>query len=147
MKVYIAAYCLNTSETVYFSKDTHPDMKIIDAVCMSMAVPFIFSCGKYDGFMFVDGATKEEYPLTPFMDKKPHEITCIQVKTATIFHESIDTPKQFVDILVRSALSNRVTYNIPIDLVNINVGDTDVFNFNMPYEEKVKLYNLGHSSR
>ncbi len=81
------------------------------------------------------------------MDKKPHEITCIQVRTATIFHESIDTPKQFVDILVRSALSNRVTYDIPIDLVNINVGDTDVFNFNMSYEEKVKLYNLGYSSR
>ena len=147
MKVYIAAYCLNSSETVYFSKDTHPEMKIIDAVCMSMAVPFIFSCGKYDGFMFVDGATKEEYPLTPFMDKKPHEITCIQVRTATVFHESIDTPKQFVDILVRSALSNRVTYDIPIDLVNINVGDTDVFNFNMSYEEKVKLFNLGYSSR
>jgi len=97
--------------------------------------------------MFVDGATKEEYPLTPFMDKKPHEITCIQVKIAKVFHESIDTPKKFVDILVRSALSNRVTYDIPIELVNINVGQTDVFNFNMSYEEKVKLYNLGYSTR
>ena len=34
MKIYISAFCLNTSETVYFSKDTHPDMKVIDAVCV-----------------------------------------------------------------------------------------------------------------
>lgn len=65
MKIYVSAFCLNTSETVYFSRDTHPNMKVIDAVCMSMAVPLIFSCGKYMGNTYVDGGTKEEYPL-PF---------------------------------------------------------------------------------
>ena len=55
MKIYISAFCLNTSETVYFSRDTHPEMKVIDAVCMSMAVPFIFSCGTYMDKRYVDG--------------------------------------------------------------------------------------------
>ena len=96
MKIYIAAFCMNTSETVYFSKDTHPDMKVIDAVCMSMAVPFIFACGKYN-----------------------------------------------VETLVRSALSNRVQYDTPIELVEINVGDTNVFDFSMSYEEKIRLFNRG----
>ena len=77
MKIYISAFCLNTSETVYFSKDTHPDMKVIDAVCMSMAVPVIFSCGKYKGNTYVDGGTIEQYSLTPFLDKKSHELTCL----------------------------------------------------------------------
>jgi NTE family protein len=36
MKIYISAFCLNTSTTEYFSRDTHPKMKVIDAVCMSM---------------------------------------------------------------------------------------------------------------
>ena len=49
MKIHISAFCLNTNETEYFSRDTHPDIKVIDAVCMSMAVPLIFACGKYDG--------------------------------------------------------------------------------------------------
>ena len=62
MNIYISAYCLNASETVYFSRHTHPDMKVIDAVCMSMAVPFIFSCGKYNGNTYVDGGMKEECP-------------------------------------------------------------------------------------
>lgn len=145
MKIYVSAFCLNTSETVYFSKDTHPDMKVIDAVCMSMAVPFIFGCGNFDNYTYVDGGTKEEYPLTPFLDKKPHEVTCIKIKMDTIYQESIDTPKQFVETLIRSALSNRTTYQTPIEIIEINVKDTNVFNFNMTYEEKVKLFNLGYT--
>jgi len=146
MKIYVSAYCLNTAETVYFSKDTHPDMKVIDAVCMSMAVPFIFACGNYEDNIYVDGGMKEEYPLTPFLDKKPHEVTCIKIKMDRIFQETIDNPKQFVDVLVRSALLNREVYKSPIKIVEINVGDTDVFDFNMKYEEKVRLYNTGYST-
>ena len=57
-KIYISAYCLNTSETVYFSRDTHPDMNVIEAVLMSMAVPFIFACVQYDGYTYIYGGTK-----------------------------------------------------------------------------------------
>ena len=145
-RIYISAFCLNTTETVYFSKDTHPDMKVIDAVCMSMAVPFIFACGKYEDRMYVDGGTKEEFPLTPFLDKKPHEVMCVRIKMNKIYRETIDNPKQFVDVIVRSALSNRETFDYPVDIVEVNVGDTDVFNFSMDYEEKIRLFNMGYST-
>lgn len=143
MKIYISAFCLNSSETVYFSKDTHPDMKVIDAVCMSMAVPFIFSCGTYMDKTYVDGGMKEEYPLTPFLDKKPHEVTCLKIRTNQIYQEDINTPKHFVETLVRSALANRERYNTPIEELEINIGDTNIFDFNMSYEEKIKLFNVG----
>ena len=145
-RIYISAFCLNTTETVYFSKDTHPDMKVIDAVCMSMAVPFIFACGKYEDRMYVDGGTKEEFPLTPFLDKKPHEVMCVRIKMNKIYRETIDNPKQFVDVIIRSALSNRETFDYPVDIVEVNVGDTDVFNFSMDYEEKIRLFNMGYST-
>lgn len=143
MKIYISAFCLNSSETVYFSKDTHPDMKVIDAVCMSMAVPFIFSCGTYMDKTYVDGGMKEEYPLTPFLDKKPHEVTCLKIRTNQIYQEDINTPKHFVETLVRSALANRERYNTTIEELEINIGDTNIFDFNMSYEEKIKLFNVG----
>jgi predicted acylesterase/phospholipase RssA len=145
MKIYVSAFCMNTSETVYFSKDTHPNMKIIDAVCMSMAVPFIFACGKYEGKTYIDGGMKEEYPLAPFYDKKPHEITCIKIKMNRMYQNDIETPKQFVDTLVRSALSNRVAYKAPIEILEINVEDTNVFDFGMSYEEKLRLFNMGYT--
>ena len=145
-KIYVSAYCLNTSTTEYFSRDTHPKMKVIDAVCMSMAIPLIFSCGKYDGKTYVDGATQEQYPMTPFLDKKPHEITCIKLKMDRVYQEEINNPRQYVEALVRSSLTNRVEYSEYTEIVEINVGDTNIFDFNMCYEDKVKLYNIGYST-
>ena len=146
MKIYVSAFCLNTSETVYFSKDSHPDMKVIDAVCMSMAVPFIFACGSYENRTYVDGGVKEEFPLTPFLDKKSHEITCMKIKMDRIYQDTIDTPKQFVDTIIRSALSNRVVCDMPIEIIETNVGDINVFDFSMDYEQKVKLYTIGYTT-
>jgi predicted acylesterase/phospholipase RssA len=146
MKIYVSAYCLNTSSTEYFSRDTHPKMKVIDAVCMSMAIPLIFSCGKYDGKTYVDGGTQEQYPMVPFLDKKPHEITCVKLKMDKVYQEQINNPRQYVEALIRSSLTNRVEYSEYTELVEINVGDTNIFDFNMCYEDKIKLYNIGYST-
>jgi len=144
MKIYVSAYCLNSSSTEYFSKDTHPDMKVIDAVCMSMAIPLIFACGKYEGKTYIDGGTQEQYPMTPFLGKKPHEVTCIKLKMDRVYQEEINNPRQFVESLIRSTLTNRVEYSEYTKMIEINVADTNIFDFNMPYEDKVKLYNIGY---
>ena len=146
MKIYISAYCLNSSTTEYFSRDTHPKMKVIDAVCMSMAIPLIFSCGKYQGKSYVDGGTQEVYPITPFLDKKPHEITCVKLKMDKVYQEEINTPRQFVESLVRSTIVNRRDHNKDVNLIEIDVGETNVFDFSMSYEDKIRLYNLGYKT-
>jgi predicted acylesterase/phospholipase RssA len=146
MKIYVSAYCLNSSTTDYFSRDTHPNMKVIDAVCMSMAIPLIFACGKYNGKSYIDGGTQEQYPMTPFLDKKPHEITCIKLKMDRVYQEEINNPRQFVESLIRSTLTNRVEYSEYTKMIEINVADTNIFDFNMSYEDKIKLYNIGYST-
>ena len=146
MKIYVSAYCLNSSTTEYFSRDTHPKMKVIDAVCMSMAIPLIFACGKYEGKTYVDGATQEQYPMTPFLDKKPHEVTCIKMKMDRVYQEEINNPRQFVESLIRSVVTNREEYSKYINLIEINIGDTNIFDFSMCYEDKIRLYNTGYSS-
>lgn len=144
MKIYVSAYCLNTSTTEYFSRDTHPTMKVIDAVCMSIAIPLIFACGTYEGRTYVDGGTQESYPMSPFLDKKPHEITCVKLKMDTVFQEEINTPRQFVESIVRSTIVNRREHNKDVHLIEIDIGDTNVFDFSMSYEEKIRLYNVGY---
>jgi|TARA_R110000803_G_scaffold121906_1_gene189970 predicted acylesterase/phospholipase RssA len=144
MKIYVSAYCLNTSTTDYFSVDTHPTMKVIDAVCMSIAIPLIFSCGKYEGRTYIDGGTQEVYPITPFLDKKPHEITCVKMKMDKVYQEEINTPRQFVECLVRSTIVNRRDHSKDVHIIEIDIGATNVFDFSMSYEDKVRLYNLGY---
>lgn len=143
MKIYVSAYCLNTARTEYFSKDTHPKMKVIDAVLMSIAIPMIFSAGNFEGRTYVDGGTAEKYPMTPFLGRKPHEVTVLTMKMERVYQDSIDTPRQFVEALVRSTLSHRAESPV-CNLVEINVGGSNVFDFNMEYEEKIKLFSIGY---
>jgi len=143
-KIYISAFCVNTSRTVYFSKDTHPDMKVIDALCMSIAVPFIFSSYRYEGMVYVDGGTLETLPSSPFLDKKTNKVLCIRMKMEPEFIPDITSPKQFAEALIASTLNNRrqnILKNCKV--VDIDIGQVDVFNFNMTYEEKMKLYLKG----
>ena len=141
-KIYISAFCLNTSKTHYFSVDTHPDMYIIDAVCMSMSIPFIFTCNTYQGFTYVDGGTAEMIPFTPFIDKKPCHVHCVMLKDYTTFQEEIKTPMQFLESLIKGALKNRLDdYNRDITKIKLDVSqDINIFNFEMSYEDKIRLY-------
>ena len=82
-------------------------MKVIDAVCMSMAIPLIFSAYEHDGYTFVDGGTQESLPATVFLDKKPHEVFCVRMKSTTVFREKIRNHADFFEALINSSLANR----------------------------------------
>ena len=139
--LYISAFCVNTSKTEYFSKYTHPDMKVIDAVCMSIAVPFIFSSFRHNDMVYVDGGTQETLQTSKLIDNKPHKILIIRMKMEKQFIEEIKNPKQFAEALISSTLNNRKNNLIKeTKVIDIDIGQVDVFNFNMSYEDKFQMY-------
>jgi predicted acylesterase/phospholipase RssA len=142
-KLYVSAFCLNTSKTEYFSVDTHPDMYVIDAVCMSMSIPFIFTATTYNNKTYVDGGLIERYPFLPFVDKKTHEVQVTGIKANTTFKENIETPIDLLQSVALGAMTNREDYTKNTNKTVINVEDIDVFNFDMEYEDKLKLYFMG----
>jgi predicted acylesterase/phospholipase RssA len=144
-KFYVAAFCLNTSETVYFSRDSHPDMKVIDAVLMSMSVPLIFSTGRFEGYTYTDGGTAEAFPVSPFLGMKPHEVLCIKLKSSKKYQENIRNHIQFLEALLRSTLNNRRAHVLEnTRVVELDVGDMNVFDFSIDLETKGKLYTKGY---
>ena len=145
-KIYVSSFCVNRSETEYFSIDTHPNMKVIDAVCMSIAIPFIFSPRKYMNNTYVDGGTIESMPMAPFLDKPPHSVYCIQIKSNKKYIKDIDDPKTFAQTLIMANLNNRYKYALTHHTLKvIDVCDMDVFEFNMSYDDKIRMYMMGTS--
>lgn len=143
-KIYVSAFCLNTHTTEYFSVDTHPDMYVIDAVCMSISIPFIFTANKYNDYTYVDGGLVERFPYTPFLDKKLHQVHIVTLKNYKHFQETIDTPMHFLHAIIYACLNNRQEDKYKLDRVQIDIGEhVDVFNFDMTHEEKLKLYMTG----
>jgi hypothetical protein len=85
-------------------------------------------------------------PTAPFLNEKPDKILCIRMKMETQFIEEIKNPKQFAEALVASTLNNRKNNTIKNSkIIDIDIGQVDVFNFNMSYEDKLQLYIKGIS--
>lgn len=146
-KVIISAYCLNRANTEYFSVDNHPDMKVIDAVCMSVAIPMVFAPVEFNGMLYIDGGTKEQYPITPFLEKKPDKIMCIQVENKEIYIENIENIKEYVFALMMSSARLPDTNTIALGkMVTLDIKREDMFNFKMNHEDKLRMYMKGSVS-
>ena len=70
----------------------------------------------------------------------------MKLRMDRVYQEEINNPRQFVESLIRSTLNNRSTYDGKMNMIEINVGDTNIFDFNMSYEDKIRLYNIGYST-
>lgn len=149
IKLYIAAYCLNTGKTEYFSRDTHGDMYVLDAVCMSIAIPILFSAVKHtNGHLYCDGGTKECVPVEVFLGQRPDQVTAVMIKNEEYYQEKVDNHMQFVEALIRSALSNRANHCTPImNLHKIDCLGANVFDFKMSHDKRLSLIVRGLEHR
>ena len=61
--IYLYAVKLSTFELIEFSHITHPDMKVLDALYASAALPILFKPVEYNGDFYTDGGFLLNYPL------------------------------------------------------------------------------------
>lgn len=54
---------VNTRETVYFNKLTHPNMEVAIACRISSGLPLIFKAYKYEEDYYIDGGIIDTYPI------------------------------------------------------------------------------------
>jgi predicted acylesterase/phospholipase RssA len=147
-KLYVSSYCLNRGRTEYFSEDSHPDMHVVDAVCMSISIPFLSSASKYRGMYYMDGGIQERIPVSPFMHTKHEKIFCVKLKSSESYFENIDTFKEYLSILLSSILRVRADINTERfgKTVEIDTGEYDLFSFTMSHEDKLRLFFMGMNS-
>ena len=145
-KFYVTSFCLNKMETEYFSLDNSPDMPVIDAVCMSISVPFLFETTKYKTFTYLDGAVREMVPSMCFLNKDPRDILIIQKRSQKPHFNEITNIKDFLNCIASVAVESCVDCGIFPNRVCIDLENVKLLNFEMSYEEKMKLYILGHQT-
>jgi predicted acylesterase/phospholipase RssA len=145
-KLYVTAFCVNRSETEYFSVDTHPDMSVIDAVYMSISVPFLFETIKYNTYTYLDGGSRESVPVMAFMNKEPDSVLILKLEDNREHVPEILDLKSFIQSLVSVAIESRVTISTFSKTVSIDMSDSNIFDFLMSHEDKMKLFVRGYQA-
>ena len=67
-RLFITGTNLTTHQVEYFSATSTPNMRILDAVRISIAIPFLISPQQYNGTYYVDGGISVNFPMAAAID-------------------------------------------------------------------------------
>jgi predicted acylesterase/phospholipase RssA len=141
IKFYVSAYCVDLMKTVYFSVDSHPKMSVIDAVSATVAIPFLFTSVKMDdGWTYVDGGAAESTPSGPFLGLGD----VLAMKLAWSRPSPIKDFKTYSLNILYSTMRLRSVYEVPT--LDLDLGDSDVFDFGASNDGKLRMFLKGHST-
>ena len=144
VELFISSYNLNLQKSFYFSHNTHPDMSVTKAVCMSMSIPFLFESMLYEGHRYIDLAAFESSPLAPYIDKPGDEVISIELDPQpTDRTGKINSFVDFIQHFATSIIRNRSSYEKRTIYIDLKEGEA--FKFGMSEEEKLSLFRHGYS--
>lgn len=142
-KIYISAYCVNLARTEYFSCDSTPNMSVVDALCMTIAVPFLFASVEHQGRRYIDGGTMEETPCGIFLGSRDVKTLLTPWSSESLEYDTRNLKSYLVSILC-TTMRMRPRYSFPS--IEIDMSRFELFDFGVSTETKLKLFSFGYHS-
>lgn len=157
-KTLVVTGCnLSSRSTVYFSHKSHGDMKIRDAVRISMSVPILFKPVEFEGDQYVDGGLLTNFPIRVFDTSLPYEsvlgfnlLSEGEEGDEQIYHGDAKL-RTIVDFVVSIALSCHtqierlhVRASDWKRTIGIHTGNVSPADFSISEETRSWLYSTGY---
>ena len=146
--LYITASCINDKLAYYFSYKTQPDMKVIDAIMMSMAVPIMFSPIMYNNKIFVDGGCIDNYPVKLFENELDNVIG-INVYSMRNCADNITNIEEYISHTIQcifEGISINTIKGYDKCTININLKDISFSDIALDKKKKMQLFDIGFIS-
>ena len=98
---------LQTKE--YFDHKKTPNMSVLEAICISISVPFVFHQRLYKGSIYTDGCVTESFPWNAF-NKQEHKKLGIRLESFSKTSEETDF-LQYIESMINTLLKKNCTGN------------------------------------
>ena len=149
-KLIISATCLSTYSTEYFNYETHPDLKVLDAIRASISLPFLFTKVDINGKIYVDGGILEPLPIRMF-DKKDTLGLWICDKSSENYGYNGDfsTLQGFIYnffVCVKRNIDILTKTEDNYDILKIELQDISVIDFDLTIEKKQELIDVCYNT-
>lgn len=142
VKVHVSSYCVDSMKTVYFSVDTTPTMSVLDALCATVAIPFLISSVKLgDGWNYIDGGAAETTPCGAFIGKPQDSVLVLAIGWYKM--PEIKDLKSYAMKILISSIKLRHVYEFP----TISLMAEEAFDFGASQEDKLKMFLTGFSQQ
>jgi predicted acylesterase/phospholipase RssA len=142
VKLHVSACCIDLHATHYFSVDTTPSMSVLDAVCMSISIPFLFQSIQHGPWRYIDGGTLETIPCGPFIGEDPKNVLAFQI--ADVWDYNVKDLKSYALCILGAAMTLREKY-ITFPSIGLCATTIDTFDFSASVDAKLQLFTQGYS--
>jgi predicted acylesterase/phospholipase RssA len=149
-KINIVAWCINDHHSVCFNYQNHPNMCVLIALQMAIAVPLLFRPVLYENKMYVDGGVTDNLPncYSSHSDSSLYiclrsEIPYTQLPVDFITYVSVVYESVFSHITELKLESIREKYG-ECRVLQINIPSSPIIDYEMTLQKKNMLFNLGY---
>jgi len=143
----ITATCVNTMEIEYFDHEKTPDIPVVNALLMSIAIPIIFKPVKLGEKYYVDGGLIKHYPIDYFKDSKEKTLGILVVNKLNSFNE-INSIKDYIYNVMTCSFINLVKncYEDYKDSTILIEDNTNFIDFDIEYNTKINLIEKSYKA-
>jgi NTE family protein len=148
IKFTTTSVCLNTKSIEYFNYENNPDMDVLLAIRMSIAIPFIFSPVKHNDKYYVDGGLMNNYPID-FVNENIDNIIGITIIDGNDEVCEINTFEDFIIQIIYAAIDSSSSKNIQYfkkQTIEIKLEKKFGLYSSIGMDEKEELFNFGYIS-
>jgi len=159
-RLIVTGTCVNTHKIEYFDDITTPTMKVIDAVRISFAFPFLFTAPKYKGNHYTDGGMLDNFPLMSiqgyiqpnervlalklnhmYEKTAEHTINSLEIFSLHVIYTLLDD----IDRLRQQVydLQNKRSTDDRLDILLIETDGYHSIQFDIDQKDRDKLFNCG----
>ena len=133
---------LLTHAAVYFSPESHGDMRILDAVRISISIPFVLSAVPYQGALHVDGGVTDNFAFQYCVEDSGG--ACLASCICSMPPRPIRNIEDFIYNLFAASLNSKRD-NVARDkrIIVIPTDTFDSFSFTATEEQKQALFQTG----
>ena len=154
-KLTLTGSCINNGKIKYFNYKNTPNMKVFDAIRITISFPFIFTPVYYKNKMYVDGAFYCPNPKIFFRNKKDENVICIlpdyltkKINEKTEINDVQTYFFYFMDGMKKQYFKNSIKTMINIIFVKEEQMDEPLLlgmNLSLSKKNKIKLYIEGQN--
>jgi len=150
----IMATNLNKYRYKKFNYIDTPDVKVLDAIRMSISIPFVFTTNEYEGDLHCDGGLIDNYPISLFKDNLNKVLGFKLVNHGELESHNVDHPIDDIENFIYHVLTcyvvqkekhtsrNEEFKNCTVYIHTENI--TQSVNFGLTPQEKHKLIDIGY---
>lgn len=133
-----------------------PNVKVLDAIRMSISIPFIFTTNEYEGDLYIDGGIIDNYPIKIF-EKNLNKVLGFKLVShgemdTHLVNERIDDIESFIFHVLSCYVVQKekdTTRNEEFKKCTVYIHTENItqsINFGLTPDEKHKLITIGYNA-